>query len=53
MAACIDAQEDEKQEGEAPKGGTTVGKERQGDADDGREAQHHAYVDEDMEEEDA
>ena len=52
MAAGVDAEEDEQQEGEAPEGGTAVGEEGQGDADDGGEAEHHADIDEDMEEED-
>ncbi len=51
-AACVDAQEDEEEEGEAPEGGTAIAEKGQGDADDGHEAQDHADVDDDMEEED-
>lgn len=52
MAAGVDAEEDEEEEGEAPERRAAVGEEGQGDADDGGQAEHHADVDEDMEEED-
>ena len=52
FASGVDAQEDEKQERETPKRRAAVGKERQRDADDGGDAQHHADVDEHVEEQD-
>lgn len=51
IAAGIDAQEDEEQDGEAPQRGASVAEEGQGNADDGRQTQHHTHIDEDMEEE--
>ena len=51
IAPGIDAQEDEEQEGETPERRATIAEERQGYADDGREPQHHAHIDEDMEQE--
>lgn len=53
ISACINTQEDEKEDGESPKRGTSVAEEGQGDADDRGQSEHHAYVDEYMEEEDA
>ena len=53
IAAGIDTQEDEKKEGEAPERGTTIAEERQRDTNDGRQAEHHADIDKDVEEEDA
>lgn len=46
VAFGVHAQEDEQQNGESPERTATVGKEGQRDADDGRQAQHHADVDE-------
>ena len=51
MATGIDAQEDEKQQGESPQRRTPIRKERQGNAYHRGQSQHHAYIDEDMEQE--
>ena len=53
IAAGIDTEKNEKQDCETPKVGASVGEEGQGNADDWREAQYHAYVDEYVEEEHA
>ena len=53
IATCIHAEEDEEQDGEAPERGTAVTEEGQRNADDRGETQHHADIDEDVEEEDA
>ena len=53
IAARIEGEEDEEQEGEAPERGAAVAEEGQRDADDRGQTEHHADVDEDMEEEDA
>lgn len=49
IAACIDPQEDEQQDGESPQRRAAITEERQRDADYRRETKHHAYVDEHME----
>ena len=49
----VDANEDEQQDGEAPQRGAAVAEEREGDADDRRQTEHHADVDEQVEQEDA
>jgi len=51
VAGGVDAEEDEEQECEAPKRRAAVAEEREGNTDDGRQAQDHAHVDEDMEQE--
>ena len=53
IAACIDPQEDEQQDGESPQRRTAITEERQRYADYRRETKHHAHVDEHMEEEHA
>ena len=53
LVAGVDAQKDEEQQGEAPKGGAAVAEEGQRNAYDGHDAHYHAHVDEQMEEEDA
>lgn len=53
IAASINAEEDEEQQCEAPKRRAAVAEEGQWNTDDRREAQHHAHIDEHMEEEDA
>ena len=53
IALCIHTQEDEKQDGESPQGGTAVAEKRQRDTYDRSKAKHHAYIDEKMEKENA
>ena len=53
VATGIDAQEDEEQQGKAPKRTASVTEEGQGDADDRCKTQYHAHIDEDVEEENA
>ena len=53
VAPGIDAQEDEQQDGEPPQRRTAVTEERQRDAYDRHQAQHHADVDQKMKEQDA
>lgn len=53
IAACIDPQEDEQQDGESPQRRAAITEERQRDADYWRETKHHAHVDEHMEKEHA
>ena len=53
VAAHVDTQENEEENGKAPERGASVTEERKGNADYRRKAQHHAHVDEDMEQEDA
>ena len=53
IAARVEGKEDEEQERKAPERGAAVAEEGQRDADDGRQPQHHADIDEDVEEEDA
>lgn len=53
LAASIYAQESKEQEREAPQRRTAVTEKRQRYADNGREAHDHAYVDKDVEEQDA
>ena len=46
------ADEDEEEQGEGDEGGATIAEEGKGDADDRDEAEHHANIDEEMEEKD-
>ena len=52
VAADVNAQHDEKQDGEAPQRGAAVAEEGQGNADYRSESQDHAHIDEDVEQED-
>lgn len=52
VTSGIEGEEDEEEESESPQRRASVAEERQRYADDRREAEHHAYVDKDMEEED-
>lgn len=47
----IDTEEDEEKKGKAPKGRTAVAEEGKRDADDRGKTEHHAHIDEDMEQE--
>lgn len=51
--AGVEAEEDAQQDGETPERTAAIAEEGQGDADDRRQTQHHAHVDEDVEKEDA
>ena len=53
QAVGVEAEEDEDEDGEGPEGGAAVAEEGEGDADDGDEADGHADVHGDVEEEDA
>ena len=49
IAFSVDAEEYKQQDGEAPKRRSAVAEERQWDANNRRQAQHHAHVDEHVE----
>lgn len=53
ITSGINPQEDEKQDGEAPEGRTSVAEKWQGNAYHGRKAEHHAHVYEHVEQENA
>ena len=53
VATGVYSQKYEQQDCEAPKTGTSIAEERQGDADNWREPQYHAHIDEKVEEEHA
>ena len=48
----VDAEEDEKEDGEAPERRAAVAEKGQGDADHGGESEHHADVDDEVKEDD-
>ena len=50
-AVCVDAQQDEQQDGESPQRGAAVTEEGQGDAYDGTQADYHTDVDGKVEDE--
>ena len=43
-ALAVDAQKYGEQDGEAPERWASVAEERQGDSDNGCDAQHHSYI---------
>ena len=51
MTPCIYAQENKQEECKAPQRRTAIGEERQWNADNRRQAQHHTHIDEYMEQE--
>ena len=51
VTSGIYPQEDEKQECEAPQRASSIAEERQRNADNRRQAKHHAHIDKHMEEE--
>ena len=51
IATSINAKENEKKKGETPERRTTIAEKWQRNAYHRGQAQHHAYIDEDMEEE--
>ena len=51
ITRSIYSEEDEKKQGKTPKRRTSIAKERQGNAYDRSEPQHHAHIDEHMKEE--
>ena len=53
LAPGVNAQEDEEQDGESPQRRTAIAEERQRNADNRRQAQHHTYINEQVEQEDA
>ena len=53
VSPCIDAEEDEEKEREAPQRRAAIGEKGQRNAYDGGETEHHAHIDEHMEEKNA
>ena len=51
MATCINTQENKEEQREAPQRRAAIGEERQRNTNNGRQTQHHAYIDKDMEQE--
>ena len=43
-AFAVDAEENCKEDGEAPEGGAAVTEERKGDSYDGGDSQYHSYI---------
>lgn len=43
-AFAVNAEEDCKKDGEAPKGGASVAEEREGDSYHGSDSQYHSYI---------
>ena len=53
VPSSVDSEENEEQNGEAPKRGTSIAEEGQGNSYDWCQPQYHSDIDEDVEEEDA